>query len=80
MLLLFIYLQDDIVSGKNKSLGDEKNGCFALNYHRVREDTWIDKLLSVFSNSKKLKFYSVTDTEFESHIKWLKEHKAFLLL
>nr|WP_239749677.1 intercellular adhesin biosynthesis polysaccharide N-deacetylase [Mammaliicoccus sp. O-M53] len=76
LLCIFLYPHDDVTFAKKKSLGGEENGCLALNYHRVREDTWIDKLLSAFSNSKELKFYSVTDTEFESHIKWLKEHKA----
>lgn len=73
----------DIHSGttfaKKKSLGGEQNGCIALNYHRVRSDDWLDKTLSLFSNSKELKIYSVTDTQFESHIKWLKNHDANFL-
>lgn len=73
-LILFMFISSDqsVLAKKQKTLGGEKNGCLALNYHRVREDTWIDKLLSAFSNSKELKIYSVTETQFESHIKWLK--------
>ncbi|HFE5085269.1 MULTISPECIES: intercellular adhesin biosynthesis polysaccharide N-deacetylase [Staphylococcaceae] len=76
---MFISSDQSALAKKQKTLGGEKNGCLALNYHRVREDTWIDKLLSAFSNSKELKIYSVTDTQFESHIKWLKEKNAQFL-
>ncbi len=80
-LILFMFISSDqsVLAKKQKTLGGEKNGCLALNYHRVREDTWIDKLLSAFSNSKELKIYSVTDTQFESHIKWLKGKNAQFL-
>ncbi|RIN84759.1 intercellular adhesin biosynthesis polysaccharide N-deacetylase [Mammaliicoccus sciuri] len=80
-LILFMFISSDqsVLAKKQKTLGGEKNGCLALNYHRVREDTWIDKLLSAFSNSKELKIYSVTDKQFEAHIKWLKEKNAQFL-
>lgn len=76
LIFLFIGPLDNIALAKKKSLGGEEDGCLALNYHRIREDTWIDKLFLIFSNSKELKIYSITDTQFESHIKWLKQHKA----
>lgn len=68
--------QNNISKAKQMSLGGEENGCLALNYHRIREDRWIDKLLSAFSNSKEFKVYSVTSDQFENHIKWLKKHNA----
>lgn len=64
---------------KEKKLKYEKNSALALNYHRVRSDNYYDKFLSVFSNSKELSTYSVTDTEFEKQIKWLKKHDAHFL-
>lgn len=79
IILFMIFSNHEITQAKKKTLGGEKDGCLALNYHRVREDTMIDKLLSAFSSSKELKIYSVTDTQFESHMKWLKNNNAHFI-
>ncbi|WP_323703743.1 intercellular adhesin biosynthesis polysaccharide N-deacetylase [Mammaliicoccus sp. Dog046] len=75
-VLALLHSGDEVAFAKKKTLGGEHNGCVALNYHRIREDNWVDRLLAAFSSSKELKIYSVTDTQFESHIKWLKDQGA----
>ena len=39
----------------------------------------MNDFITLFSSSKEIKNYSVTDKEFESQIKWLKEHDAKFL-
>lgn len=56
-----------------------KNSALALNYHRVRKDGFFDKFLSIFSNSKELSTYSLTQKQFEDQIKWLKSKNAHFL-
>lgn len=55
---------------------NKTNGCIALNYHRIRKDTLLDKILLLITNSKEMSLYSITDTEFEEQLKWLKNHNA----
>ncbi|WP_436861775.1 intercellular adhesin biosynthesis polysaccharide N-deacetylase [Staphylococcus caeli] len=80
-LLLFVTL----LSSKNEShakakqLKFEKNSALALNYHRVRSDSILDKILYYGSNSKELKMYSVSEKKFEQQIKWLKAKNARFL-
>lgn len=64
---------------KEKQLKFEKNSALALNYHRVRGDSILDKILYYGSNSKELKMYSVSEKKFEQQIKWLKAHDAHFL-
>lgn len=75
-VLALLYSGDEVAFAKKKTLGGAHNGCVGLNYHRIREDNWVDRLLAIFSSSKELKIYSVTNTQFESHIKWLKDQDA----
>ena len=58
---------------------NDEEGALALNYHRVRDDSWIESILFSISNSKEIYDYSVTKDEFEKEIKWLKKHKARFL-
>lgn len=58
---------------------NDENGALALNYHRVRDNSWIESILFSISNSKEIYDYSVTKDEFEKEIKWLKKHKARFL-
>ncbi|WP_374699933.1 intercellular adhesin biosynthesis polysaccharide N-deacetylase [Staphylococcus caeli] len=64
---------------KENQLKFEKNSALALNYHRVRGDSILDKILYYGSNSKELKMYSVSEKKFEQQIKWLKAHDAHFL-
>ncbi|TDM12158.1 intercellular adhesin biosynthesis polysaccharide N-deacetylase [Macrococcus lamae] len=57
-------------------MSKDKNSCLALNYHRVRQGNLLDTLLMIFSNSKELKNYSVTNKELGQQLKWLKEQDA----
>lgn len=50
--------------------------CLALNYHRVREETLLYKLLKVIAPNKEQDVYSVTTDEFERQMKWLVDHDA----
>ncbi|MBU5272464.1 intercellular adhesin biosynthesis polysaccharide N-deacetylase [Staphylococcus caprae] len=63
----------------NKKLKYHKNSALALNYHRVRKNDPLNDFITLFSSSKEIKNYSVTDKEFESQIKWLKAHDAKFL-
>lgn len=73
-----ITLTDHTIAADKKMKYDD-NSALALNYHRIRDDNYFDKFLSVFSNSKELSDYSITETEFEEQIKWLKKHDAHFL-
>lgn len=64
---------------KDKPLKFEKNSALALNYHRVRSDDILNKMLYYSSSSKELKMYSVSEEKFEKQIKWLKSHHARFL-
>ncbi|MDN6641479.1 MAG: intercellular adhesin biosynthesis polysaccharide N-deacetylase, partial [Tetragenococcus sp.] len=44
----------------NERLEYEENSVLALNYHRVRDVTWLDRFLLFFSNPYELKRYSVS--------------------
>lgn len=63
----------------HKKLKYKKNSALALNYHRVRKNDPLNDFITIFSSSKEIKNYSVTDKEFESQIKWLKKHDAKFL-
>lgn len=76
--LCLVFQKDDYIFAKEE-LKYEENSVLALNYHRVRDDNFLDKFLSFFSNSKELYAYSVTSTEFEAQIKWLKDQNAHFL-
>lgn len=65
--------------GDQSKLKFEKNSALALNYHRVRNNNPLNEIISIFSSSKEIKNYSVTTDQFESHIKWLKQHDAKFL-
>lgn len=52
------------------------NGCLAINYHRIRKDSLLDRLVLILTNSKEMTLYSVTDTEFDHEIKWLNNQGA----
>jgi intercellular adhesin biosynthesis polysaccharide N-deacetylase len=54
----------------------EKNGCLGLNYHRARKDHVATRIVEFLTGSDELKNYSVYESEFEEHIKILKEHDA----
>lgn len=55
---------------------NKTNGCLAINYHRIRKDNLLDKLILILTNSKEMTLYSITDKEFESEIKWLSKKGA----
>lgn len=74
-----IPLEDNTLEAKERKIKYNENSALALNYHRIRNDNYFDKFLSIFSNSKELSSYSITDTEFEKQIKWLKNHDAHFL-
>nr|WP_263314122.1 intercellular adhesin biosynthesis polysaccharide N-deacetylase [Mammaliicoccus sp. Marseille-Q6498] len=76
LMISFFVPQSNTAFAKKKELGGEKNGCLALNYHRVRDNTFVDKILKTFSSSKEMTIYSVTNSQLENHIKWLKAHHA----
>lgn len=80
LLLIFTLLSSTNEShAKENQLKFEKNSALALNYHRVRGDSILDKILYYGSNSKELKMYSVSEKKFEQQIKWLKAHDAHFL-
>ena len=56
----------------NNNDDNDKNDALALNYHRVRDNSWIENILFNISNSKEVYDYSVTKDEFEKEMKWLK--------
>ncbi|WP_145385088.1 intercellular adhesin biosynthesis polysaccharide N-deacetylase [Staphylococcus epidermidis] len=67
---------------KNKRTLNNNNdngNALALNYHRVRDNSWIENILFSISNSKEAQDYSVTKDEFEKEIKWLKKNNARFL-
>ncbi|WP_414043648.1 intercellular adhesin biosynthesis polysaccharide N-deacetylase [Macrococcus sp. EM39E] len=85
LLILFIILFISLIVGNIKANAVkpshynkivENNSCIALNYHRVRDDSIINKFLRLTSQNKELREYSVFTNEFESQIKWLKAHNA----
>lgn len=57
----------------------EPNSVLALNYHRVRDMTFIDDFLTMFSNSNELSHYSVETEEFDRQMRWLVENDAEFL-
>lgn len=57
----------------------EPNSVLALNYHRVRDMTFIDNFLTMFSNSNELSHYSVETEEFDRQMRWLVENDAEFL-
>lgn len=57
----------------------EENSVLALNYHRVRDITWLDRFLLFFSNPYELKRYSVSTDEFQRQMNWLIDHDAQFL-
>lgn len=79
ILLCLIFQKDNFIIAKEEKLKYEENSVLALNYHRIRDDSFLDKFLSVFSNSKELYAYSVTRNQFEAQIKWLKKQDAHFL-
>ncbi|MEP9852954.1 intercellular adhesin biosynthesis polysaccharide N-deacetylase [Staphylococcus aureus] len=66
----------DKLQAKDKKLKYKENSVLALNYHRIRNDNFLDDFLYTFSNSKEMSAYSINKSQFESQIKWLKEHDA----
>ncbi len=74
---LFPTYQAEAETHKLKDDGDQT--ALALNYHRVRNDDFLDLFLFLFSNSKEVSTYSVSKSEFERQIKWLIEHDAHFL-
>ncbi|MCG3401747.1 intercellular adhesin biosynthesis polysaccharide N-deacetylase [Staphylococcus massiliensis] len=62
-----------------KKIIENKDGALALNYHRIRPTGIFENFIMMFSNSKELNTYSVTDKEFEKQIQWLKRHDANFL-
>lgn len=77
MLMSFNFYKDNNIAEANdykkvmKKL-NKANGCIAINYHRIRTDSLLDRLLLYLTNSREMTLYSITDTEFEREIKWLK--------
>ncbi|HDJ1899824.1 TPA: intercellular adhesin biosynthesis polysaccharide N-deacetylase, partial [Staphylococcus aureus] len=57
-----------------KKLKYKENSALALNYHRVRKANFLNNFIYFFSSSKEIKNYSVSQSQFESQIKWLKSH------
>ena len=57
----------------------KENSALALNYHRVRKANFLNNFIYFFSSSKEIKNYSVSQSQFESQIKWLKSHDAKFL-
>ncbi|UQW81677.1 intercellular adhesin biosynthesis polysaccharide N-deacetylase [Staphylococcus edaphicus] len=84
-VLLIIVVSIIVISTKEKTyakakeLKFEENSALALNYHRIRSDDILEKILFYGSNSKELKMYSVSEQNFEKQIKWLKSHHAHFL-
>lgn len=72
-----IYAEE--TNNKKTLNNNDEEGALALNYHRVRDNSWIESILFSISNSKEIYDYSVTKDEFEKEIKWLKKHKARFL-
>ncbi|HCW9330433.1 TPA: intercellular adhesin biosynthesis polysaccharide N-deacetylase, partial [Staphylococcus aureus] len=62
-----------------KKLKYKENSALALNYHRVRKANFLNNFIYFFSSSKEIKNYSVSQSQFESQIKWLKSHDAKFL-
>lgn len=75
---LIAYSHDTEAKAKKK-LDYSDNSLLALNYHRVRKDNLYNNFLLNFSSSKELKNYSVSSKQFDSQIKWLKQHHARFL-
>ncbi|MBO1199032.1 intercellular adhesin biosynthesis polysaccharide N-deacetylase [Staphylococcus simiae] len=69
----------DSDDGKPTKLKYHKNSALALNYHRVRKAGFLNNFIYFFSSSKEIKNYSVSKSQFESQIKWLKKHDAKFL-
>lgn len=76
-MALFPTNQAEAETHKLKDDGDKT--ALALNYHRIRNDDFLDLFLFIFSNSKEISTYSVSKAEFERQIKWLKAHDAHFL-
>ncbi len=60
----------------HQKLKYKENSALALNYHRVRKANFLYNFIYFFSSSKEIKNYSVSQSQFESQIKWLKSHDA----
>lgn len=54
-----------------------KEGCLALNYHRVRQDRLGTKVLEAISGSQELAYYSIYDGAFQDQMQWLKDNGAY---
>ena len=54
----------------------QQNGCLALNYHRIRKDLLITKIIESLTISDELRNYSVYKSEFEQHIQILLDNDA----
>ncbi|KAA1036611.1 intercellular adhesin biosynthesis polysaccharide N-deacetylase [Macrococcus equipercicus] len=76
LLLLVLSLIVNDSAAAVKKLPADKNACLGLNYHRVREQNFIDSMLMLLSNSKELNIYSITDQSFDNQLKWLTAHNA----
>lgn len=57
----------------------QQDGCLALNYHRVRKDHLMTKIIESLTTSNELRNYSVYESEFEQHIQILLENNATFL-
>lgn len=81
IVLFFVmpFLTKENAFAKEKELKFEENSALALNYHRIRSEHVLDKMLYYSSSSKELKMYSVSATQFEQQMKWLKSHHAHFL-
>lgn len=83
VLVSLILSETTILAKENKSKrtlnSNDKNTALALNYHRVRDNSWVENILFSISNSKEVQDYSVTKDEFEKEMKWLKKHNAKFL-
>ena len=58
-----IYAEE--TNSKKTLNNNDENDALALNYHRVRDNSWIESILFSISNSKEIYDYSVTKDEFE---------------
>lgn len=71
------------VSGQGVSAEEQDsttaNELVSLNYHRVREDNLIEKVLNIVSVNKELDVYSVSKAAFEYQISYLKNQGANFL-
>ncbi|QNF29940.1 polysaccharide deacetylase family protein [Metabacillus elymi] len=57
----------------------DTNGCLGLNYHRIREDTLLNKSIEFLTGSDELTMYNVYEDDFNKQMKHLKEQGAKFL-